>query len=356
MFKPAEEERFVRDGIAPGEGAVREEAAYVLDSRSGGFSGVPPTAVAKIHLASIGRAKHGAVQRFMMGSIGSMEGFGMSYDLAKAAAFVPVEQVHRIGLLDIRTFNTDRHPGNILLIGDKPPYTMVPIDHGCILPSWFHLSEARFDWLDYPQSKVPFSSQALEYVAEIDVEADAAALRKLGIREECVTTMRICVLFLKLAKSQVVHGILGRRPPRLFFANLERILSREVQHLNFASNMAPPASTASRFVRFDAALEDSDQTLVFSSHRARGSLSARWGRERDGNARGQAASSFFPDSTDDDATQARRRRLPQETAAAAGRATIERSGPVPPVSMVSTIDIQFPLTRRVLWKQAPTAS
>ncbi|GLD95346.1 hypothetical protein PINS_up003990 [Pythium insidiosum] len=279
MFKPAEEERFVREGIAPGEGAIREEAAYVLDSRSSGFSGVPPTAVARIHLASIGRSKHGAVQRFMMSSIGSMEGFGMPYDLAKAAAFIPVEQVHRIGLLDIRTFNTDRHPGNILLIGDKPPYTMVPIDHGCILPSWFHLSEARFDWLEYPQSKVPFSSQALNYIDDIDVDADASALRKLGIREECVTTMRICVLFLKLAahagqtlhwmgtfmqrsgcfeapsnlemaiheacaatgipfafelnehneqKAQAVHGILGRRPPRLFFTNLERILSREL--------------------------------------------------------------------------------------------------------------------------------
>ncbi|TMW62909.1 hypothetical protein Poli38472_005527 [Pythium oligandrum] len=279
MFKPAEEEKFVREGIIPGEGAVREEAAYVLDSGANGFSGVPATAVARLHLANIGKAKQGAVQRFMMGSIGSMESYGMPFDLEKARAFVPVEQVHRVGLLDIRTFNTDRHPGNILLIGDKAPYTMIPIDHGCILPSWFHLSEARFDWLEYPQCKVPFSDAALAYIDSLDAEHDANTLRKLGIREECVTTLKICTLFMKLAakagrtlhwmgsfmqrdgcfenpsalehaihqaceatgipfsfvpnefneqKGQITLGILSRRPPSVFFKHLERLLRDQI--------------------------------------------------------------------------------------------------------------------------------
>ncbi|KAG6594096.1 Sporangia induced phosphatidyl inositol Kinase [Phytophthora cinnamomi] len=131
-----------------------------------------------------------------------MESFGMPFDLEKAREFVPVEQVHRIALLDVRVFNTDRHPGNILLIGDKKPYTMVPIDHGCILPSWFHLSEARFDWLEYPQSREAFSSVALQYINALDAERDAKILRNLGIREECVTTLKICTLLLKLAAGQ----------------------------------------------------------------------------------------------------------------------------------------------------------
>lgn len=202
LFKPTEEERFVREGLIAGEGAVREEAAYVLDSRSNGFSGVPPTAVARLRLSSLGRAKQGAVQRFMASSIGSMESFGMPFDLEKAQEFVPVDQVHRIALLDIRLFNTDRHPGNILLIGEKKPYTMVPIDHGCILPSWFHMSEARFDWLEYPQCRVAFSPAALQYIAMIDAEQDAKVLRALGIREECVTTLKICTLFLQLAATR----------------------------------------------------------------------------------------------------------------------------------------------------------
>jgi hypothetical protein len=211
MFKPAEEEKFVRDGLFPGEGAVREEGAYVLDSRSNGFSGVPPTAVARLQLSNIGKSskQEGAVQRFMKSSIGSMDGFGMPFDLAKAEAFVPVEQVHRIGLLDIRVFNTDRHPGNILLIGEKAPYTMVPIDHGCILPSWFHLSEARFDWLVYPQCKVAFSKNSLDYIAALDADADAHAMRKLGIREECVTTLKICTILLQIAAQagKTLHWI-----------------------------------------------------------------------------------------------------------------------------------------------------
>ncbi|KAI9987755.1 hypothetical protein PInf_023799 [Phytophthora infestans] len=202
LFKPAEEEKFVREGLFAGEGAVREEAAYVLDSRSNGFSGVPPTAVAQLRLTSMGRAKQGAVQRFMSSTIGSMESFGMPFDLDKAREFVPVEQIHRIALLDVRVFNTDRHPGNILLIGEKKPYTMVPIDHGCILPSWFHLSEARFDWIEYPQTREPFSPAAMQYIEALDAERDAKILRSLGIREECVTTLKICTLFLKLAASQ----------------------------------------------------------------------------------------------------------------------------------------------------------
>ncbi|TYZ60141.1 hypothetical protein PybrP1_005889 [[Pythium] brassicae (nom. inval.)] len=280
MFKPAEEETFVRDGLIPGEGAVREEAAYVLDSRSGGFSGVPPTAVARLQLSTVGRAKQGSVQRFMASSIGSMEGFGMPFDLAKADAFVPVDQVHRIGLLDVRVFNTDRHPGNILLIGEKAPYTMVPIDHGCILPSWFHLSEARFDWLEYPQAKVPFGAPALAYIEALDAVADAHALRRLGIREECVTALKICTLFLQRAaragktlfwigtflqrggcfeapsalellvqracdatgvpfvfvpnefgeqKGYVAPGVLSRRPPAQFFHALEQLVDTAVR-------------------------------------------------------------------------------------------------------------------------------
>lgn len=199
MFKPMEEEKFVREGLNPGEGAVREEAAYVLDSRNGGFSGVPPTAVAQLHVSKAGKAKNGAVQRFMNSKMGSLEDFGMPNEIAHAAEFVPIDEIHKIGILDIRVFNTDRHPGNILLLGEKAPYALVPIDHGCILPSWFHLAEARFDWANYPQAKVPFSCEMVNKIQNLDWRQDAIELRKLGIREECVTTLRICTMLLQIA-------------------------------------------------------------------------------------------------------------------------------------------------------------
>ncbi|CAI5737021.1 unnamed protein product [Peronospora farinosa] len=175
-----EEEKIVRERLYAGDEAVREEVAYVLDYRSNGFCGVPPTAVARLRLANMGREKQGDVQRFMTSSIGSMESFGMPFDLDKAREFVSVEQVHHIALLDVRVFNTDRHPGSILLMGEKKPYTMVLIDHGCILPSWFHLSEARFDWLECPQSRAELSSLVTQYIDGLDVEKDAKVASTQG--------------------------------------------------------------------------------------------------------------------------------------------------------------------------------
>ncbi|OQR90372.1 sporangia induced phosphatidyl inositol kinase [Achlya hypogyna] len=219
LFKPTDEEAFVREGIQAGEGAIREEAAYVLDAAMGGFSGVPPTAVAQLHVANCKpkvSVKHpaknnkswfklGAVQRFLQSTAGSMEGYGMPHSLEKAVKLATVDQVHRIGVLDIRTFNTDRHAGNILLVGDVAPYTLVPIDHGCILPSWDRLSEARFDWLGYPQANVPFSRTTREHIAKLDVSEDAHRLRRLGIGEECIATLRICTLVLQEATLAGMH-------------------------------------------------------------------------------------------------------------------------------------------------------
>lgn len=82
--------------------------------------------------------------------------------------------VHRIGILDIRLFNTDRHAGNMLVrvikpgagaggvassgttggagrmgMGDQPQYELIPIDHGFCLPET--LEAPYFEWLHWPQ-------------------------------------------------------------------------------------------------------------------------------------------------------------------------------------------------------------
>lgn len=71
--------------------------------------------------------------------------------------------VHRIGILDIRIWNTDRHAGNILvrrqressagLSGlarlDSAQLELVPIDHGFCLPE--SLEPPYFEWLHWPQ-------------------------------------------------------------------------------------------------------------------------------------------------------------------------------------------------------------
>lgn len=71
--------------------------------------------------------------------------------------------VHRIGILDIRIWNTDRHAGNILvrrprdssanLSGvarlDSGQLELVPIDHGFCLPESYE--SPYFEWLFWPQ-------------------------------------------------------------------------------------------------------------------------------------------------------------------------------------------------------------
>lgn len=64
----------------------------------------------------------------------------------------PVAAVHRIGILDIRILNTDRHAGNLLVrelnaVGRFGEVEIVPIDHGLCLPE--SLEGPYFEWIDH---------------------------------------------------------------------------------------------------------------------------------------------------------------------------------------------------------------
>lgn len=163
VFKPTDEEPMavnnpqglplsvdgegLKKGTRVGEGAFREVAAYILDHpKSGprsacsdekGFAGVPPTVMVKcLHTGfnyaegceySSKSLKIGSLQMFMKNS-GSCEDIG-------PRAF-PVDDVHRISVLDIRLANADRHAGNILVQKDDNDgqLVLIPIDHGYCLP------------------------------------------------------------------------------------------------------------------------------------------------------------------------------------------------------------------------------
>ena len=73
--------------------------------------------------------------------------------------------VHRIGILDLRLYNTDRHAGNMLTSKpvsqsrtrlssglsklDDAQINLTPIDHGFCLPE--ALEPPYFEWLHWPQ-------------------------------------------------------------------------------------------------------------------------------------------------------------------------------------------------------------
>ncbi|XP_028095533.1 uncharacterized protein LOC114295499 [Camellia sinensis] len=188
VFKPVDEEPMVvnnprglpisvdgeglKKGTRVGEGALREVAAYILDhpkngrrficGEDKGFAGVPPTMMVKCLHNGFNHpdgltVKIGSLQMFM-------ENHGSCEDMGPSA--FPVEEVHKISVLDIRMANANRPVGNILMSkGEDGRTVLIPIDHGYCFPESvrFHgpsnihdqLESTQFDHLHLCSSNVP---------------------------------------------------------------------------------------------------------------------------------------------------------------------------------------------------------
>jgi len=346
-----------RGGVSAGESAFREYAAYILDHEN--FSGVPATdlvvcthplftspdldssqssspassSAPTSNLASVssfasttstastspGQLLHPLQARGRQNSQGSFQEYKVhdfdAEDLGSAEiARFPVREVQKICILDIRTFNCDRHGGNILVrrnrlmgrlqrgparsfrtedddddydwdcgmqspvrspmgrspdgatmyspvtrkssfhrIGDQSrtstqflmefsddeeeidrlrdseedadevdsPQTgtleLIPIDHGFCLPHTTDVESdsAYFEWLNWPQSKLPFTEDALSYIDRLNVDNDVNLLKqKLGasLRPECFKVLQVTTLWLKIASRRgFTPNEIGRR-------------------------------------------------------------------------------------------------------------------------------------------------
>jgi len=205
IFKPLDEEVFERRGIEIGMGALREEAAFVIDRASGGQAYVPTTARASIEERGV--RKKGSVQQFVEGSVGPVEDFGMPRELQAAEAMVGLDNAQAVACFDIRIFNTDRHSGNLLLAGPRP-HKIVCIDHGCALPAWWALESSRFDaWMEWPHVSAPPSPATLSLVSQVgtDLPQVIQELEKLGLPKQAIWTLEICTLLLQ--KCILKHGL-----------------------------------------------------------------------------------------------------------------------------------------------------
>uniref|UniRef100_A0A1J3JHS8 1-phosphatidylinositol 4-kinase n=1 Tax=Noccaea caerulescens TaxID=107243 RepID=A0A1J3JHS8_NOCCA len=200
----------LKKGTQVGEGAIREVAAYVLDyPMTGprtfphdqiGFAGVPPTTMVKClhkdfnhpngYTVSPENVKIGSLQMFVS-NVGTCEDMGYRV--------FPVDQVHKISVLDMRLANADRHGGNILVSrdGKDGQIRLTPIDHGYCIPNKFE--DCTFEWLYWPQAKEPYSPEILEYIKSLDSEQDIELLRFHGweIPPSCARVLRISTMLLK---------------------------------------------------------------------------------------------------------------------------------------------------------------
>jgi len=140
-------------------------------------------------------ATYGSLQEFVNNN-GSAEDMGSSS--------FSTDEVHRIGILDVRLLNLDRHLGNLLVQHDPStgePH-LVPIDHGYILPSYQDLADVHLEWTHWRQCQQPFSPATLRYIARLDPVADAAKLRSLGIPDEGLVSMVFSSLMLQQAAKE----------------------------------------------------------------------------------------------------------------------------------------------------------
>lgn len=235
IMKPCDEEplapnnpkgfvgRYLGDpGLKPtirvGEAAAREVAAYLLDHDH--FSRVPHTVMVRMshpifHVAD--RGGDGSSSPALPLKLGSLQEFVSHEGDASevGASRFSVQDVQRIGILDLRLFNTDRHAGNILVRHNSKASSsqsgqismkngsssneLIPIDHGFAMPE--ALEPPYFEWQHWPQAMLPFGPEELEYIARLDPRADVELLRRElprgSLREESFRVLEVSTTLLK---------------------------------------------------------------------------------------------------------------------------------------------------------------
>ncbi|TVU09925.1 hypothetical protein EJB05_43424, partial [Eragrostis curvula] len=205
----------LKRSVRVGETGFREVAAYLLDHKH--FANVPPTMLVKVtHTVfnvndCVGcKTKVFGNKSQAVSKIASLQQF-IPHDFDASdhgTSSFPVSAVHRIGILDIRIFNTDRHAGNLLVkklgpgadnFGEQTE--LIPIDHGLCLPEC--LEDPYFEWIHWPQASIPFSEEEREYIANLDPVKDVEMLRMElpMIREACLRVLVLSTIFLKEAAA-----------------------------------------------------------------------------------------------------------------------------------------------------------
>jgi len=206
------------NGVNKGEAALREVAAYLVDREH--FYGVPSTTMVKLAYAALQPNQEEVASRNASLKIGSFQEFvesdGSVEDMGVSC--FPVREVHKIGILDLHIFNTDRHDGNVLFREtEEGSYVLTPIDHGLSLPH--SMENVYFGWVSWPQSKVPFDAETKAYIERIDVDKDVQMLKsQLKITDDSLRIMKVSATLLKKgAASNLTLQEIGKIASRSCF-------------------------------------------------------------------------------------------------------------------------------------------
>jgi hypothetical protein len=262
VFKPYDEEQGMpnnykgfqgfgdvglRPHFKPGQGYLREFAAYLLDEKN--FCRVPTTTLVHLEHPCLNYplAFGGSMQGLPYPKMGSMQEFvreSCSFEDIGSSLLSDFE-VQKIALLDLRLLNCDRNASNILVIqrskrrsssicdGDDDNsnisninydnstedmifscsnddqkhdgvyYELHPIDHGYCLPSKLLINEWDLSWFWYEQVQRPIHPDILDYIKELNIEESLKKLTSL------VAVSSDCLFLLRLAHHMVLEGALA---------------------------------------------------------------------------------------------------------------------------------------------------
>jgi len=146
------------------------------------------------------KKKYGSLQRFMK-----------SNDIAAnySNSLFSVDEVHKIGVLDLRILNCDRNDENILVVKKRDKltgksfYRLVPIDHSLSFPDCIKIQEYEMVWMSWDQSQKPFSKEMLKYIDQIDIEKDIKRMRQIIKLREVLNYFKLFRIAGKISEFQI---------------------------------------------------------------------------------------------------------------------------------------------------------
>jgi len=231
VFKPQDEEQGMpsnpkdhvgtgeyglRPHFRPGQGCIRELAAYMMDVDN--FARVPATTLVHCEHSAFHYPSHPHFSRAAYPKYGSLQRFVRCADLFEdiGPGLISDLELQKIALLDLRILNNDRNSANILVqfshdydsntdsdgidsdsLHMKMKCELIPIDHGYSFPSKLTINDWDWVWYQYPQVTRRTHPDIVAYVKSLDIKVLLQRLREQGISDECLFLIQLSHLFIK---------------------------------------------------------------------------------------------------------------------------------------------------------------
>lgn len=264
VFKPSDEEQGMpnnpkghagngdtglRAFFKPGQGYIRETAAYILDYNN--FCRVPPTTIVHCEHPTFHYPSAIGTSKTTFPKIGSMQKFIRASDTFEdiSPSVVSTLELQKIALLDMRLLNCDRNASNILAIrklvsnnnnnptmrrdsrsssmgsygsedfsedlefnpfaddfgngksNSSDSFELVPIDHGYCVPTKLCIDEIDWVWFYCPHISREVDPEIRRYLLSLDIDSLLSTLSsQLSLSDDCL-------FLLKLSHKLLCEGV-----------------------------------------------------------------------------------------------------------------------------------------------------